>query len=90
MIDKKEFEKADYSEKVRFVKKILSLATHNAFTKDDLLFLLKWQFEQNEQLKEKIKILEVKNFEKCPFRYSDIGCDYCDWRDRDLKEEVKE
>lgn len=45
---------------------------------------------ENEQLKEKIKILEAKNFEKCPFRYSDIGCDYCDWKDRDLKYEVEE
>lgn len=45
--------------------------------------------KENEQLKEKNKILEVKNFEKCPFRYSDMGCDYCDWKDRDLKEEYE-
>lgn len=52
MINKEKFEKADYGEKMRFIKKILSLATHNALTKDDLLLLLKWQFEQNEQLKD--------------------------------------
>lgn len=46
--------------------------------------------EENERLKEKIKILEAKNFEKCPFRYFDMGCDYCDWKDRDLKYEVKQ
>lgn len=46
--------------------------------------------QENELLKEKVKILEAKNFEKCPFRYSDIGCDYCDWKDRDLKYEVEE
>ena len=45
--------------------------------------------KENQQLTEKIKILEVKDFEKCPFRYSDIGCDYCDWIDRDLKEEYE-
>lgn len=45
--------------------------------------------KENEQLKEKNKILEAKNFEKCPFRYSDMGCDYCDWKDRDLKEEYE-
>ena len=32
------------------IKKILSLATHNAFTKDDLLFLLKWQSELIEKM----------------------------------------
>lgn len=47
------------------------------------------RWEENEQLKEKNKILEAKNFEKCPFRYSDMGCDYCDWKDRDLKEEYE-
>lgn len=45
--------------------------------------------KEHEQLKEKNKILEAKNFEKCPFRYSDMGCDYCDWKDRDLKEEYE-
>ena len=50
IINKEEFEKADYKEKRQFVKKILSLATHNAFTKDDLLFLLKWQVEQTEKM----------------------------------------
>lgn len=46
--------------------------------------------KENEQLKAKIKILEEKNFEKCPYRCTDMGCDYCDYRDRDLKDEVKE
>ena len=50
MIDKEEFGKADYNEKMQFVKKILSLTTHNSFTKDDLLFLLKWQVEQTEKM----------------------------------------
>jgi choline kinase len=45
--------------------------------------------KENQQLREKNKILEAKNFEKCPFRYSDMGCDYCDWKDRDLKEEYE-
>lgn len=43
MIDKEEFEKANFEEKQKFIKKILKLATHNSFTKDDLLFLIKWQ-----------------------------------------------
>lgn len=79
----------------------VDLLTNNTISQDELevldgiLFSL-WQRgyfrlnEQIEQLKEKIKILEAKNFEKCPFRYSDIGCDYCDWKDRDLKYEVEE
>lgn len=37
MIDKEEFEKASFEENQKFIKKILELATHNAFTKDDLL-----------------------------------------------------
>lgn len=51
MINKEEFEKASFEENQRFIKKILSLATHNAFTKDDLLFLLKWQSELIEKMK---------------------------------------
>ena len=43
MIDKEEFEKANLEENRKLIKKILKLATHNSFTKDDLLFLIKWQ-----------------------------------------------
>ena len=49
MINKEEFEKASFEEKQKFIKEILRLATHNAFTKDDLLFLLKWQSELIEK-----------------------------------------
>jgi hypothetical protein len=52
MIDKEEFEKASFEENQKFIKKILSLATHNAFTKDDLLFLIKWQNEHIDEIKE--------------------------------------
>lgn len=52
IINKEEFEKADYNEKMSFIKKILSLTTHNAFSKDDLLFLLKWQNEYIDKIKE--------------------------------------
>lgn len=51
MIDKKEFEKANFEENQKFIEKILSLATHNAFTKDDLLLLIKWQNEIIEKMK---------------------------------------
>lgn len=40
MIDKEEFEKASFKEKQKF---IIRLVTHNSFSKDDLLFLIKWQ-----------------------------------------------
>lgn len=43
MIDKEEFEKASFEENQKFIKEILRLATHNSFTKDDLLLLIKWQ-----------------------------------------------
>lgn len=51
MIDKEEFEKASFEENQKFIKKILKLATHNAFTKDDLLLLIKWQNEIIEKMK---------------------------------------
>lgn len=51
MIDKEEFEKASFEENQKFIKKILKLATHNAFTKDDLLFLIKWQNKTIEKTK---------------------------------------
>ena len=50
MIDKEEFEKASFEENQKFIKKILKLATHNAFTKDDLLLLIKWQNEIIEKM----------------------------------------
>lgn len=37
MIDKENFEKASFEENQKFIKEILRLATHNAFTKEDLL-----------------------------------------------------
>lgn len=51
MIDKEEFEKASFEEKQKLIKKILKLATHNGFTKDDLLLLIKWQDEIIEKIK---------------------------------------
>ena len=51
MIDKEEFEKASFEENQKFIKKILRLATHNSFTKDDLLFLIKWQNAIIEKMK---------------------------------------
>lgn len=50
MIDKEEFEKANFEENQKFIKKILKLATHNSFTKDDLLLLIKWQNEIIEKM----------------------------------------
>ena len=47
-----------------------------------------YRFEENEQLKKQIKTLkEGKQYETCPYRSTDMGCDYCDYRDRDLKDE---
>lgn len=47
--------------------------------------------KENKQLKQQIKKLkEEKQYETCPYRSTDMGCDYCDYRDRDLKDEVKE
>lgn len=51
MINKEEFEKASFEENQKFIKEILRLATHNSFTKDDLLFLIKWQNEMIEKMK---------------------------------------
>lgn len=51
MINKEEFEKASFEENQKFIKEILRLATHNSFTKDDLLFLIKWQNAIIEQMK---------------------------------------
>ena len=41
MIDKEEFEKASFEENQKLIKEILRLSTHNSFTKDDLLLLIK-------------------------------------------------
>lgn len=47
--------------------------------------------EENNQLKQQIeKLQEGKQYETCPYRSTDMGCDYCDYRDRDLKDEVVE
>ena len=44
--------------------------------------------KENEQLKAQIeKLKEGKQYETCPYRSTDMGCDYCDYRDRDLKQE---
>lgn len=45
--------------------------------------------KENERLKQQIeKFKEEKQYENCPYRSTDMGCDYCDYRDRDLKDEV--
>lgn len=47
--------------------------------------------QENNQLKAQIeKLKEEKQYETCPYRSTDMGCDYCDYRDRDLKDEVVE
>lgn len=47
--------------------------------------------KENEQLKAQIeKLKEGKQYETCPYRSTDMGCDYCDYRDRDLKDEWEE
>lgn len=47
--------------------------------------------KENKQLKQQIKKLkEEKQYETCPYRSTDMGCDYCDYRDRDLKDGVEE
>jgi hypothetical protein len=47
--------------------------------------------KENEQLKQQIdKLKEEKQYETCPYRSTDMGCDYCDYRDRELKDEVEE
>jgi hypothetical protein len=51
MIDKENFEKASFEENQKFIKLILRLVTHNAFTKDDLLLLIKWQNAIIEKMK---------------------------------------
>lgn len=77
MIDKEEFEKASFEENQKFIKKILKLATHNAFTKDDLLFLIKWQ----NAIIEKMKCCG-----NCTHHYIKTGEDYFEYecKKRDL------
>lgn len=36
------------------------------------------------------KLKEEKQYETYPYRSTDMWCNYCDYRDRDLKEEVEE
>lgn len=58
---------------------------------NDLIDYTKNLKKENEQLKQQIKTLkEGKQYETCPYRSTDMGCDYCDYRDRNLKEEWKE
>ena len=71
MIDKENFEKASFEENQKFIKEILRLATHNAFTKEDLLLLIKWQ----NAIIEKMKCCE-----NCKHRYYENGINYCNNR----------
>lgn len=71
MINKEEFEKCSVKEKLDFIKKISSLATHNAFTKDDLLLLIKAQNEIIEKM---------KCCENCKYQYFENGINYCNNR----------
>ena len=49
----------------------------------ELQYDLSKEKSKNEEL---IKKLD-KQYETCPYRSTDMGCDYCDYRDRNLKEE---
>lgn len=42
--------------------------------------------QENEQLKAQIEKMETQ-YETCPYRSTDMGCDYCDYHDRNLKDE---
>lgn len=45
--------------------------------------------KENEKLKQQVeKFIEGKQYETCPYRSTDMGCDYCDYRDKDLKNEI--
>lgn len=68
MIDKEEFEKASFEEKQKFIKAILRLVTHNSFSKDDLLFLIKWQ----NAIIEKMKCCS-----NCNGRFTNSSCSLC-------------
>jgi hypothetical protein len=47
--------------------------------------------KENELLIAQIgKPKEEEQYETCPYRSTDMGCDYCDYRDRDLKDEWEE
>lgn len=43
--------------------------------------------KENEQLKAQLSEFD-KQYETCPYRSTDMGCDYCDYRNRNLKDEV--
>ena len=58
-----------------------SKAKAKASKKDDKLV------KENEQLKAQLSEFD-KRYETCPYRSTDMGCDYCDYRDRNLKDEV--
>lgn len=74
MIDKEEFEKCSVKGNLDFIKKVLSLVTHNAFTKDDLLFLLKWQYELIEKMKCCGNCKHMKYYEYALDKYE---CEFC-------------
>lgn len=45
--------------------------------------------KENELSKAQIgKQKKEEQYKTCPYRSTDMGCDYCDWRDRNLKDEV--
>lgn len=53
----------------------------------------KWlesEFEKSKLVSQIEKFKEGKQYETCPYRSTDMGCDYCDYRDRDLKNEWEE
>ena len=44
--------------------------------------------DENKKLKAQIgELKKGKQYETCPYRSTDMGCDYCDYRDRNLKDE---
>lgn len=75
MIDKEEFEKASFEENQKFIKKILKLATHNAFTKDDLLLLIKAQNEIIEEMKCCGNCKHCDSDNPCRFHRENRQCD---------------
>lgn len=72
MINKEVFEKCSVKENLDFIKKVLDLATHNSFTKDDLLLLIKWQNAIIEKMK---RCVNCKYYE--PGNRADNDCSQC-------------
>lgn len=50
-LDIEKFETKSSKEKQEVIDTILGLATHNAFSKTDLLYMLRWQRARTERLK---------------------------------------